>query len=156
MASGTTYQAIKRIAWLPEREAAENGSTIGGQEYDDVYIIGGAISNVVLTDVTINGVPTAPTLREIIAPGDVTVLITDYTIYINKTSPEATNIFLPSATPANRRLQVICNSTVSGVYPVTITPNGGDTITGFSTLLLETGYQAVSLISLTNKWGILA
>lgn len=50
MASGTTYQALKRLAFLPTRDALDNGSTIGGQDYDDVFFFGGEAHNLRLID----------------------------------------------------------------------------------------------------------
>jgi hypothetical protein len=39
---------LKRISWLPERDANLNGSLIAGQDYDNVYIAGGEIINVTI------------------------------------------------------------------------------------------------------------
>jgi hypothetical protein len=50
----TTVQSLKRYSWLPDRDANKNGNLIAGQDYDDVFIAGGEISNVTLTNVTIN------------------------------------------------------------------------------------------------------
>lgn len=47
-----TYQGIKRISWLPERDTAQNGTIIGGQEYDNVEFVGGSISGLNITDPT--------------------------------------------------------------------------------------------------------
>lgn len=52
MSGDTTIQMLKRLSWLPERDTAQNGHLIGGQDYYDVYFTGGEISNVTLTNVT--------------------------------------------------------------------------------------------------------
>lgn len=57
MSGDVTIQALKRQTWLPDRDSTENGLLIAGQEYDDVYFVGGEISNVDLVDVTIDGNP---------------------------------------------------------------------------------------------------
>ena len=49
MAGDTTKQMIRRISWLPDRDASDNGELIAGQDYDDVFIMGGVIQNVDLT-----------------------------------------------------------------------------------------------------------
>ena len=59
MAGDTTKQMLKRLAWLPDRDASENGDLIAGQDYDDVYIAGGEILNVTLSNVTISGLASA-------------------------------------------------------------------------------------------------
>lgn len=62
MAGDSTYQGLKRLSYLRERADSDNGSVIAGQDYDDVYFIGGDIANVTLTNVTIDGlaVPLPP------------------------------------------------------------------------------------------------
>lgn len=47
-----TIAGLKRISWLPDRDALENGTLIGGQEYYDVDFTGGTI-----TGVAISGLP---------------------------------------------------------------------------------------------------
>lgn len=53
MSGDTTYQALKRLSFLPNRDDSDNGSVLAGQEYDDVYIIGGEVNNVVMDAPTI-------------------------------------------------------------------------------------------------------
>ncbi len=55
MSGDTTYQALKRLSWLPEREASDNGSVIAGQDYDNVFIAGGTLDNVTITNSNIQG-----------------------------------------------------------------------------------------------------
>lgn len=55
MSGDVTYQSLKRLTWLPERDASDNGNVIAGQEYDNVYFNGGAINNATLTNCTIVG-----------------------------------------------------------------------------------------------------
>ena len=54
----STYQGLERLTHMPDRQG-EQGDAIAGQKYYDVEFTGGSISNVTLTDVTINGVETA-------------------------------------------------------------------------------------------------
>lgn len=51
-----TIGALKRLTFLPERDDSDNGTLIAGQEFNDVYITGGNISNVTLDSVTFSGV----------------------------------------------------------------------------------------------------
>lgn len=54
MSDGVTYQAIKRISYIPDRPTEyEGGTLIGGQDYWDIFFSGGEISNVTITDATI-------------------------------------------------------------------------------------------------------
>jgi len=53
MAGDLTYQGAKRISFLPERDAEDNGSIIAGQEYDNVYFQGGVFDNAVMDSATI-------------------------------------------------------------------------------------------------------
>lgn len=62
MSGDVTYQALKRLSWLPERESLDNGNVIAGQEYDNVYFNGGAANNLevaaaVITGSAIDGTP---------------------------------------------------------------------------------------------------
>lgn len=54
MSGDTTYQALERLTYMPDREEVDNGTSIAGQKWYDVYFTGGEISNVALTDVAIN------------------------------------------------------------------------------------------------------
>lgn len=114
MASGTTYQAIKRLAFLPEREANENGSTIGGQEYDDVFFIGGLIRGVVLEDVVIT-----EALRTL-SGTSVTVLDNDLNIILTSSSNIAVD--LPAVPSTNQKVVIKKYSTGGNV--ATINGNG--------------------------------
>lgn len=54
MSGDVTIQALSRLSWLPDRDAGDNGLLIAGQRYDDVYFVGGTMSNIVLDSPTIN------------------------------------------------------------------------------------------------------
>lgn len=53
MSGDTTYQALERLTYMPERDASDNGLVIGGQKYYDVYFTGGYGSNLTLENVEI-------------------------------------------------------------------------------------------------------
>lgn len=48
MSGDVTYQALKRLSWLPNRDQAHNGTVIAGQEYTAVYFLGGQINGTVI------------------------------------------------------------------------------------------------------------
>lgn len=41
-----TIQGLKRVSWLPDRDATDNGTLIAGQEYYDVEFTGGSITGI--------------------------------------------------------------------------------------------------------------
>lgn len=151
MSGDVTYQALDRLTYLPNRDPLKNGSVIAGQLYYDVYITGGDIANVILTNVTINGESTAPSLREVTVPGDVTVGPTDYTIVLEKSIGEATNVILPACV-LNRRLQIIDGNGDAGTNPITLVPDGTDTIIGQASYTIAANWEGIDLISLADKW----
>lgn len=66
MSGDVTYQALKRLTWLNNRDASDNGNVIAGQEYDDVYFTGGTITGATVSgnSVTATGATTAQTLAD--------------------------------------------------------------------------------------------
>lgn len=155
MSDGTvTYQGIKRITWLPERAANDNGTIIGGQEYTDVEFIGGSISNVTLTDVTVNGVTTARTERIVTADGDVTVASDDYVITMDKTSDEATTVLLPAVPTTSRSLIIKDGKGDANSYNITLDP-GGYMIDGGSSYIIDSSYGAVEIIFNGIEWNVI-
>lgn len=46
MSGDVTYQALKRLTWLPERDVSHNGHVIAGQDYFDIFFTGGSVSNI--------------------------------------------------------------------------------------------------------------
>jgi len=146
-----TYQALKRLTWLPEREAADNGNVIAGQEYDDVYFVGGEISNVTLTNVTINGTATARTERVITAAGGVTVASDDYIITMKKTVGQITTITLPASPTTSRSIIVKDGNGDAATYNITISGNG-KTIDGAATFVLDRNFQAVEIVYNGTEW----
>lgn len=48
MAGDTTYQALERLSYMPDRDQSANGLVIAGQLYYDVYFRGGTINGVAI------------------------------------------------------------------------------------------------------------
>lgn len=154
MSGDTTYQALKRLSWLPDRDVAHNGSVIAGQDYTDVEFIGGAISNVTLTDVTVNGVTTARTERVVNAAGGVTVLSDDYVITMNKTVAATTTITLPASPTTSRSLIIKDGKGDAAAFNITINGNG-KTIDANTTRVLNINYEAVEIIYNGTEWNVI-
>jgi hypothetical protein len=149
-----TIQGLKRISWLPDRDATENGTLIGGQEYYDVDFTGGAISNVTLTDVTINGTETFRNERVITAPGDVTVASDDYVITMNKTAGEITTITLPATPATSRSIIVKDGKGDAATYNITVDGNG-KTIDGDAAIVISENYAAIEIIYNGTEWNVI-
>jgi hypothetical protein len=82
----TDFQ-LKRLSFLPERDDSDNGHVIAGQEYDNIYFIGGEISNV--TFVSPIGVVTSVSgtaNRITVANGTTTPVIDIAATYVGQTS----------------------------------------------------------------------
>jgi len=152
MSGDTTYQALKRLSYLPERSDDKNGSVIAGQEYDDVYFIGGNIANVVLTGVTINGVSTSPNKR-VITAGNVTALVTDFMIVIRKVTGSATSVTLPASPATNQFLVIKDGKGDSATNNITIIGNGHN-IDGAPTLIIGSPYGWNWLFYDGTQWDI--
>lgn len=155
MSGDTTLQALKRQSWLPDRDANENGTVIAGQEYYDVEFVGGAISNVTLTDVTINGVETFRNERIVTESGDVTVLSDDYIITLDKTAPEITTITLPATPTTSRTLIIKDGNGSAATYAITLDGNG-NTIDSVGTFVMGTNWEAVEVVFNGVEWNLIA
>lgn len=155
MSGDTTYQALKRLSWLPERDASQNGSVIAGQDYNDVEFIGGSASNLILTDVTINGSVTSRTETIVTVAGTYIVQPSDYVITINKTVPEITSVTLPASPAASRSLIVKDGAGNAASYNITLDGNGKN-IDGQATQILNVDYEALEIIYNGTEWNIIA
>lgn len=151
MASGTTYQALKRLAFLPTRDSLDNGSTIGGQEYDDVYFIGGTIENI-----AIDGVTSFIKSREVTTSGTINQLTTDTAIIVENNASQATTVNLLPSAQKGLAIYVKDGLGNAGTHNITIVPNGIETIDGQVSLVFVYNYQSALLVPISAGWSILA
>jgi hypothetical protein len=154
MSGDVVYGALNRLTWLPEREAKNNGLCIAGQLYYDVEFTGGSISNVTLTDVTVNGVTTERTVRVVTASGGVTVESSDYVIDVNKTVPATTTVTLPASPTTSRSIIVKDGAGNAATYNITISGNG-KTIDGSATYVINRNNEAIEIIYNGTEWNII-
>lgn len=156
MSGDVTYQALKRLSVLPDRDPDYDGGTvIAGQEADDVYFTGGSASNLTLTDCTINGLIYAPSLLVKTTAGNVNMLTTDNIVIVKKITPQITTIYLP-ASPASPQYVVIKDGAGNAnSYNITIDGNG-KLIDGGSTLTIGAAYGWNQLIYDGTDWNIIA
>jgi len=116
MSGDTTYQALERLTYMPDRASTKNGHAIAGQYYYDVFFTGGDLSGVTITNSTIvTPIFTTPvslanggTGSALSSPGDDRILFWDQSA--NKTD------FL---IPGSGLVIVDKTMTVSGVGDVT-------------------------------------
>jgi hypothetical protein len=147
-----TYQSLERLTNMPDRpEEYEGGTAIAGQKYWDVYFTGGSLSNVILTDATINGETTIRNVRVVTDPGDVTVETDDYVIVIDKAVPQITTVTLPASPVSGRTVILKDGSGNAASFNITIDGNGNN-IDGAGSLVLSTNYEAAELIFDGNQW----
>jgi hypothetical protein len=151
MAGDVSLGYIKRISYTPE---GDKGNVIGGQNYWNVFFLGGAMANVALTNCTINGVSTATSVRVVTASGAVNALLTDGLIVVNKTSGEATTVNLPASPATGQTLWIKDGKGDAYINNITITPASG-TVDGLSHYVLTSNYQAVTLIYNGTQWNVL-
>lgn len=154
MSDVVSYGMLKRISWLPNRDAAENGTVIAGQEYDDIEVIGGSISNVILTDVTINGVDTIRNETIVTASGGYAIQPPDYVITVNKTVPEITTVTLPNLPTTSQSYIIKDGAGNAGSFNITLDGNG-QTIDGQTTQILNSDYEAAEIIFNGTEWNII-
>lgn len=155
MAGDVTKQGMKRETWLPDRDAKDNGTMIGGQEYYDVEFIGGSIANVILTDVNINGIETARNERVVTADGDVTILSDDYIVTLNKVTDEVTTVFLPNPATESRTLIFKDGKGNAEQFPITI-DGDGLTIDGESSFNLNIPYDSIEIVFNGTEWNAIS
>jgi len=153
MSGDVTYQALERLTHMPD-ETGNQGSVIAGQKYYDVEFTGGSISNVVLTNATINGTATARNETIITGAGNYSVQASDYVITINKTVPEVTTVTLPACPSASRSLIVKDGAGNAASFPITIAGNG-KTIDGASNYVISANYGSVELIYNGTQWNVI-
>lgn len=154
MSGDVTYQALDRLTYLADRDALKNGNVIAGQPYYDIYFTGGAIANVTLTDCTINGLVTTPSVRVVTGGGDITALNTDNVIVVDKDTGAATTVFLP-AVPADSQLLIVKDGKGdANSNNITLDGNGGN-IDGGSTLVIGSSYGWNQLIWNGTQWNII-
>lgn len=154
MSGDVTYQALKRLSYLPERESLDNGSVVAGQQWDDVYFGGGSASNLTLTNTTINGILYNASLRVITAGSSVTVLTTDNVIVVNKTVGGVTAIVLPPSPSTNQLIIVKDGKGDANTNNITIDGNG-KTLDGGATLVIGAPYSWNQLIYNGTEWNII-
>lgn len=154
MSGDTTLQSLKRLSWLPDRDSGDNGNLIAGQEYYDVDFTGGSISNVTLTNVTINGTATVRNERVVTASGNVAVASDDYIITMNKTVGEITTITLPASPSTSRSLIIKDGKGDSSTFNITIDGNG-KTIDGSASLVLDFNFQAIEIVYNGTEWNVI-
>lgn len=147
-----TLGGLVRLTHMPD-DPDGPGDRIGGQYHYDVEFTGGSISNVDLTDVTINGTDTARNDTIVTGAGDYTVQADDYVIIINKNIPEITTVTLP-ASPGNKRSLIIKDGAGnSDTFAITINGNGKN-IDETATRIINTDWGAVELYFNGTIWDI--
>lgn len=154
MSGDTTIQALKRLSWLPDRDSEDNGTLIAGQEYYDVEFAGGSISNVVITDSTLNGVSTTRNSRVVTTSGDITVQPDDYIIEVDKTVGQATTVELPANPALNRSVLIKDLKGDAQTNNITIDGNGNN-IDGASNATINTNFGARELAFNGSEWAII-
>lgn len=155
MSGDTTYQALKRLSYLLERDALDNGSVIAGQDYDNVYFIGGNGQNLILTNCTINGLLYAVSLRVFTASGDTSIITTDNVVIINKITGGATIATLPASPATNQYVVIKDGKGDANTNNITISGNGKD-IDGGSSYVIGSSYGALTIIWNGTQWNIIA
>ena len=149
MSGDVTEQALARLSHLPDSD--NPADLIAAQKYYDVEFTGGAISNVTLTDCTINGSETARQETIVTDPGDYTVQAGDYVITINKASSQITTVTLPASPTTSRSLIIKDGKGDAASYNITINGNG-KTIDGQSTIVINLAYGSKEIIYNGTEW----
>jgi len=149
----TTYQALERLTYMPDRDASLNGLVIAGQKYYDVYFTGGTIANTTITGGIINGVPTVRAERIFTGVGNTTADVSDYIIVINKTVGAATSVTLPLA-PTNGQSFIIKDGKGdASTNNITIVGNG-KLIDGSANRIINQNYQAYEVVYNGASWDV--
>lgn len=145
-------QDLTRLTRMPDQDGP--GDRIAGQLYYDVHFTGGDASNLILTDVTINGVDTARQETIITDPGDYEVQVNDYVITVVKTIPEITTITFPLAPTESRSLIIKDGQGEATDFPITVDGNG-QTIDGAATYEINVNWQSIEFIYNGTQWNMI-
>lgn len=167
MAGDLTYQGIKRITYLPQRNDVDNGTIIGGQEYTDVYILGGTISGVTINPASLTVQDNAFTIQDNVdntkqVQFQVSTVGAGTTATLSVPPSTTTLVGTDSAqvltnktiNGANNTLTVRLGSDVTGTLPV---PNGGTgavTLTGYVKGNGISAFTAVTTIPAADITGL--
>lgn len=146
-------QDLARLTHLPDNPN-NPAELIAAQKYYDVEFTGGSISNVTLTDVTINGTETARNETIISAPGDYAVQPDDYIITVVKTVPEITTITLPAVPTESRSIIVKDGQGEATDFNITIDGNG-QTIDDAPTLVMSVNWGSYEIIYNGTQWNVI-
>lgn len=141
MSAGVVTYGVSGGAPFPNYRTLAAGSGI-------TFTDGGAQANLVISA---NSSFAIPPLRIVTASGDYTVQSDDYTIVIMKTVGEPTNVILPACV-LNRRLEIIDGNGDAGTNPITLVPNGSNTVIGQASFFIDANYGGLDLLSLSTKW----
>lgn len=148
---------LKRVSHIPDQEEVpgsydDTGTLIAGQEWDNVEFSGGNISNVILTDVVVNGVSYSRIVRRITDTNPIVVGPTDYVLVIDKTPGGPTSVNLP--TPTENRTIVVKDGKGDAVTN-NITINGnGSTIDDSGSYVINQNYGAVEITFNGDQWSV--
>lgn len=145
--SNETIGGIKRVSFLPDREDGENGTLMGGQEYDNVFIIGGQIT----------GVAVEQALRVIDETGtNYTLTLSDADDYIRMNNASNNTVTVPPHSSVAFPIGTQFLIRQVGVGPTSIVAGSGVTINTPSTLNLRTQSSTVALVQTNtlNEWDL--
>jgi hypothetical protein len=107
----------------------------------------------------------APAVSVTTAAGGITAAVSNNAIIVvDKTTPATTAVTLPASSNFSNCPTVVNSCPVyqikdgagnSATYPITITPADGKTIDGSSSLIIQSNYQAVTLVLNGTQWNVL-
>jgi hypothetical protein len=100
-----------------------------------------------LTQLGQNQVVQTPTIQ---GSGSFTVATTDTIVLVTAST---STITLPAASTKTSPVTIVGNAAgIFGTHNATITPNGGDTVNGLSTVVLNIDYQNITLLAVSGGW----